>query len=30
MLSLPVCFSYIKGEDDVYTSGVLLIYKKGK
>ena len=29
MLSLPMCFSYIKGEDDVVTSNVLLIYKGG-
>ena len=30
MLSPPVCFSYIKGEDDVVTSNVLLIYKRGR
>ena len=28
MLSLPVCFSYIKGEDDVVPFSVLLIYNR--
>ena len=30
MWSLSMCYSYIKGEDNVVTSSVLPIYKRGK